>query len=396
MGAVSVAVGLVVAWAALGATSSLLLLYGAVMLVRRCPQLGQLSSPAPSSWPELSVVIPARDEAGTIEPALASLLAQDYPGLEVVLVDDRSTDGTSEIAGRLAASDPRITAVQVRELPAGWLGKVHALQRGFESTRGDFVLFTDADIHFAPGALRRAVAWAEAERLDHVAVLAEVGAPSFWVAVCLAATLRGLLTLVRPWQAMDPRSAKAVGTGAFNLVRRAAFERTPGFEWLRLEVADDIGLGLMMKRSGGRPGLALGRGQVRHEAYATLAAAVRGLEKNGFAQAARFSPWRGSALVVLAVVGALAPFAAFLPVGLPWLPLVGAGALVLFGTAASILARAFGASLAAVLPSLPLGDLVMAYVVARATVLGVRRGGLVWRGTTYPTELLRAGQRVDM
>jgi hypothetical protein len=393
---VSVAVGLVVAWAALGATSSLLLLYGAVMLVRRCPQLGRLYAPDPPSWPALSVVVPARDEARTIEPALASLLAQDYPGLEVVLLDDRSTDGTSAIVDHLAASNPRITAVHLDELPAGWLGKVHALQRGFERARGDFVLFTDADIHFAPGALRRAVAWAEAERLDHLAVLPEVGSPSFWVTVCLAAALRGLLTLVRPWEAMDPRSAKAVGTGAFNLVRRAAFERTPGFEWLRLEVADDIGLGLMMKRWGGRPGLVLGRGQVRHEPYLTLADAVRGLEKNCFAQGARFSPWRGTALVVLAVVGALAPFAAFLPVGVPWLPVVGAGALVLFGTAASILARAFGASLASVLPSLPLGDFVMAYVIARATVLGVRRGGLVWRGTTYPTELLRAGQRVDM
>ena len=146
----SVAVDLVVAWAALGATSSLLLLYGAVMLVRRCPQLGQLYSPDPPSWPALSVVVPARDEARTIEPALASLLAQDYPGLEVVLVDDRSTDGTSAIIDRLAASNPQIAAVHVRELPAGWLGKVHALQRGFERARGDFVLFTDADIHFAP------------------------------------------------------------------------------------------------------------------------------------------------------------------------------------------------------------------------------------------------------
>jgi hypothetical protein len=366
------------------------------MLVRRCPQLAELASPDPPSWPALSVVVPARDEARTIEPALASLLAQDYPGLEVVLVDDRSADGTSAIVDRLAASDPRIAATHVRELPVGWLGKVHALQRGFEHGRGDFVLFTDADIHFAPGVLRRAVAWAEAQRLDHLAVLAEVGSSSFWVAMCLAAALRGLLTMVRPWEAMDPRSAKAVGTGAFNLVRRAAFERTPGFEWLRLEVADDIGLGLMMKRWGGRPGLVLGRGQVRHEAYPTLADAVRGLEKNGFAQAARFSPWRGAALVVLAAVGALAPFAAFLPVGVPWLPAVGVGALIVFGAAAQILARAFGAPLAAVLPSLPLGDLVMAYVVARATVLGVWRGGIVWRGTTYPTELLRAGQRVEM
>jgi len=391
-----IGVGLVVLWAALGAASSLAFLYGAVMLVRRCPQLAEVDANDPSSWPTLSVVVPARDEAHTIEPAVASLLAQDYPHLQVVLVDDRSTDEMGTVIDRLAAKDSRVAAVHVRELPDGWLGKVHALQRGVEHASGDFVLFTDADIHFAPGVLRRAIAWSEAERLDHLAVLAEVTSPSVWVAACVAASSRGLIGLARPWEATDPRSAKAIGTGAFNLVRRSAFERTPGFEWLRLEVADDIGLGLMMKRWGGRPGLLIGRGQVRHETYATVFDAVRGLEKNGFAQGARFSAWRGSALVVLAVVGAFAPFAAFLPMGPPWLPLLGAGTLAVFAIAARILTRAFGAPLVSVLASLPLGDLLMAYVIARATLLGVRRGGLVWRGTTYPTGLLRDGQRVTM
>ena len=391
-----IGVGLVVLWAALGATSSLVFLYGVVMLVRRCPQLAEVDAKDPSSWPTLSVVVPARDEALTIDPAVASLLAQDFPNLQVVLVDDRSSDATGTVIDRLAAKDSRVAAVHVRELPDGWLGKVHALQRGVERASGDFILFTDADIHFAPGVLRRAIAWSEAERLDHLAVLAEVTSPSLWVAACVAASSRGLIGLARPWEATDPRSAKAIGTGAFNLVRRSAFERTPGFEWLRLEVADDIGLGLMMKRWGGRPGLLIGRGQVRHETYPTIADAVRGLEKNGFAQGARFSAWRGSALVGLAVVGAFAPFAAFLPVGLPWLPLLGAGTLAVFATAARILTRAFGAPLMSVLASLPLGDLLMAYVIARATLLGVRRGGLVWRGTTYPTTLLRPGQRVTM
>ena len=391
-----IGVGLVVLWATLGAASSLAFLYGAVMLVRRCPQLAEVDAKGPSSWPTLSVVVPARDEAHTIDPAVASLLAQDYPNLQVVLVDDRSTDETGTVIDRLAAKDSRVAAVHVRELPDGWLGKVHALQRGVERASGDFVLFTDADIHFAPGVLRRAIAWSEAERLDHLAVLAEVTSPSIWVAACIAASSRGLIGLARPWEATDPRSAKAIGTGAFNLVRRSAFERTPGFEWLRLEVADDIGLGVMMKRWGGRPGLLIGRGQVRHETYATLFDAVRGLEKNGFAQGARFSAWRGSALVGLVVIGAFAPFAAFLPVGLPWLPLLGAGTLAVFALAARILTRAFGAPLMSVLASLPLGDLMMAYVFARATLLGVRRGGLVWRGTTYPTAQLRSGQRVAM
>jgi glycosyltransferase involved in cell wall biosynthesis len=393
---VSVAVGLVVAWAVLAALSSVLFLLATITLVRRCPQLGTLCPPEPPSWPELGVVIAASNEAETIEPALRSLLAQDYPSLEIVVVDDRSTDRTGTIVDHLAASDARISRVHVRELPAGWLGKVHALQRGVERVRGDFVLFTDADIHFAPGALRRAVAWAEAQRLDHLAVLAEVRLRSFWVGVCLASALRSLLLLARPWQATDPRSSRAIGTGAFNLVRRSAFERTPGFEWLRLEVADDIGLGLMMKRGGGRPGLVLGVGQVRHDSYRTFSEAVRGLEKNGFAQAARFSPWRGLGLVALAPVGFLGPFVAFLPVGVPWLWVVGAGGLLAFAAASIVSARAFRAPIACVLLSMPLGDLLMTYIVARAMVLGLRRGGLVWRGTTYPTELLREGQRVEM
>jgi hypothetical protein len=236
----------------------------------------------------------------------------------------------------------------------------------------------------------------EERRLDHLAVLAEIGASSFWVGVCLWSAFRGIVTLARPWEAMDPRSPKAIGTGAFNLVRRAAFERTPGFEWLRLEVADDIGLGLMMKRSGARPGLLLGRGQVRHEAYPSLADAVRGLEKNGFAQGARFSAWRGALLAVLVLVGALAPFVGFLPAGVPWLWMVSAVALLAFGLGSIVIARAFDAPLAHVLLSLPMGDVLMAYVFARATALGVRRGGLVWRGTVYPTALLREGRRVDL
>jgi len=392
----SIPVVLVVTWAVLAALSSVFFLLAAITLVRRCPQLGTLRPAEPPSWPALGVVIPASNEAETIEPALASLLAQDYPDLQIVVVDDRSTDRTGAIIDRLAASDPRISRLHVHQIPAGWLGKVHALHRGVERVRGDFVLFTDADIHFAPGALRRSVAWAEAQRLDHLAVLAEVRLRSFWVGICLTSAMRGVLALARPWEATDPRSSKAIGTGAFNLVRRSAFERTPGFEWLRLEVADDIGLGLMMKRGGGRPGLVLGTGQVRHDSYPTLHDAVRGLEKNGFAQAARFSPWRGLGLAALGCLGSMGPFVAFLPVGVPWLWVVGMSGLLAFAAASIVFARAFRAPIAVVLLSLPLGDLLMAYIVARATVLGLRRGGLVWRGTTYPTMLLRDGRRVDM
>ena len=391
----SIGTWLVVAWAIYGALAPMLLFFAAIKLLR-FPQLSDIRPSEPSPWPKLSVIVPACNEADTIEPAMRTLLAQDYPNLEIVVIDDRSTDGTSEIVDRLANEDSRIVAVHVRELPEGWLGKVHALQKGVERASGSWILFTDADVKFAPEALRRSIAHSEQHGFDHLAVLPEVGMRSFWVGTCVGSALRGVFVLARPWEAMNPKSEKAIGTGAFNLVRKSAFDRTPGFEWLKLEVADDIGLGVMMKRFGGKPGLLLGRGQVHVEWYRTVREAIRGLEKNGFAQAARFSLTRAIAFALIAVLGSVSGFAGFIPVGVPWLPYVSAFALAMFIVCSIMIARSGNAPLHYMLFSLPLGDPLMAYIILRATILGLKRGGVIWRGTVYPTELLRQGARVKM
>lgn len=385
---------IVVVWALLGAVHFLALLSGAVALRRRCPRLADLRPRMPLAWPSLSVVIAAFDEADTIEPALESLLAQDGPRLQIVVADDRSSDGTGEIVDRLAARDARISVVHVRELPEGWLGKVHALARGLERATGTWVLFTDADVRFAPGALRQAIAYAEDEGIDHLVVHPEVVSRSFWVGVGVAAATRTVFALAKPWETADPGSKKAAGAGAFNLVRRAAFDRTPGFAWLKLEVADDVGLGAMVKAAGGRSRFVLGRDVAEVEMYRTPSDAVRGFEKNAFAQAARFSLWRGLLLAVIGAMSALGAFAAFLPAGVSWLPLVGVIALCAHVATARIVSRTTASSLAYGLLAMPLGDLLLACATLRATLVCVRRGGLAWRGTVYPTALLRAGRRV--
>src|SRR5512145_1182343 len=126
--------------------------------LKRLPVLNQQFAPAPERWPLLSVIIPACNEAANLESAVSTLTRQDYPHLEIMLVDDLSTDSTGEVIDRLALGDSRIRAVHVRTLPEGWLGKVHALQRGVEIARGEWLLFTDADIHFSEGTLRQAIA----------------------------------------------------------------------------------------------------------------------------------------------------------------------------------------------------------------------------------------------
>ena len=100
--------------------------------------------------PLVSIIVPARDEADAIEPALRSMLALDYANYEVIAIDDRSIDGTGEIVDRLAAEDPRCRVLHIRTLPAGWLGKNHANWLGAREARGEYLLFTDGDVFFAP------------------------------------------------------------------------------------------------------------------------------------------------------------------------------------------------------------------------------------------------------
>ena len=143
--------------------------YGVLRVRSGVSILTKIDSSDPPDWPMVSVIVPACNEADKFESAARTLLAQDYANLEIILVDDRSTDSTGQIADRLADSDPRVRVLHITELPDGWLGKVHALDRGLAQCSGEIVLFTDADVHHRSDTIRRAVAFMQSEKLDHVA-----------------------------------------------------------------------------------------------------------------------------------------------------------------------------------------------------------------------------------
>jgi hypothetical protein len=372
--------------AALGAVQSLLLLVGLARVARCVPVLSATAAPPPERWPRVSVIVPARDEARDVEAALRSRLRDDYPDLELVIVDDRSTDGTSAIVDRLAAEEARLRAVHVTALPPGWLGKVYALERGARAASGELLLFSDADVHVAPGAMRRAVAWMEAERLGHLGVF-----PGLWptrplVEATLLSFFRVIWVAARPWSIPDPRSRAAFGVGAFNLVRRGALEASPGFAHLRMEQADDAALGQMLKRSGARCGVANGRGDVQLHFYRSLAELRGGMEKSG-------ARWPLPA-VLLSVALLLV-----LELG-PWVALTGgatARAAGVAGVALSLLSTAVTARWMRhrLLPALlaPAGVVIFAWATLRAAALAFARGGVFWRGTFYGTAELREGSR---
>jgi hypothetical protein len=365
---------------------------GAWRVRRHVPVLADLPISPPTVWPRLSIVIPACNEAPAIRGAVESILAQDYPNLEIVLIDDRSTDETGVIIDRLAGGDFRILPIHVTSLPDGWLGKVHALCRGAKAATGEWMLLIDADVHLAPGTLRRAVAMAETRGLDHLAVTPDAWSAGLLVDSMAAMFLRTLYVWMRCWAIDDPQSSAFVGMGAFNLLRRSAFEQTPGFAWLRLEVADDLGVGLMLKRSGARTALAFGRGLVGLHRYRSLAEVARGSDK-AFAPVGNCRLGKMLATAFFTVGLECCPVVAVLPLGVPDLWVAGLAMFAALATSVVLLRKGTSGR---VMPGLlaPLGAVLSAAAMVRSGVLGALRGGVVWRGTLYPSRQLREGRRI--
>lgn len=349
--------------------------------VRAVPFIGPLGER--SFWPKLSVVIPARNEEPHIGEALRSKLGDDYPNLELIFVNDRSTDATGQIADTLALQDPRLRVVHLQELPAGWLGKVHAMQRGLEACTGDWVLFSDADVELAPGTLRRVMSFAEDQKADHVTVLPRITGSGPLLQSSLGAFFRLIVGAGRLWGVSRPESSAAAGVGAFNMVRRTALERTPGLEWLKMEIGDDMALGLMLKRAGLRSCVLNGRDFVSLDFYPSYGAMARAVEKNGAAAPFPILVFGNVLLMTLEAGFLVGPYNWAAPV------------YVLTVLVSWRLSKWLGLSLwPALVPGL--GMFLLGLAMIRSAVLAQLRGGVLWRGTLYPVAEVRAGNRIGL
>ncbi len=340
--------------------------------------------------PRLSVVIAARDEAATLGATLSALSAQRLRGLEVVVVDDRSGDGTRAVAEAAAARDARVRVLSVRELPAGWLGKTHALQLGARAARGEWLLFTDADVRFAPGALARALSYAQRRGVDHLVALPRLQARGPLLRSFVTAF--GLLFSVytRPWRARTAGARASIGIGAFGLVRRSAYRAVGGHTSIRLRPDDDLRLGRLLKRAGYVQEAVFGGDDVVVEWYPDLPSALKGLEKNAFAGLDYSVPRLVLVLAALLVTNVM-PFVA------PWFVDGPARWLYVAVIATVGLVYVFDAPRsrhAAWLFVLhPLGTLLLVYAAAGSAAAALRTGAVEWRGTRYSLEELRRGAR---
>ena len=369
---------------------------GGLYLGRGIRSIGFLGDIAPlddGDTPTVSVCIPARNEERDVERGVRSALAQEYPDFEVVVVDDRSTDGTGEILDRLEGGNPEtLRVIRVEELPDGWIGKNHALHRAARAARGELILFVDADVSMAPDALARAVARLERGGYDQLTAVPERIWPHGFLRTVGALFWLGMVFYTTPWKLEKTGPGRAVGIGAFYLVRHEAYRRAGGHRAVARRPDDDMALARRLKAAGARSHFLYARELVRVPWYRSVRRFVGGVSRASFAT-------MGYSVVRSLAVGA----GTLLLCVWPWVAvfITSGPARWAYGVAVAVMALLFlltrrqsGARPVDVV-WWPAGGLLLAYVAVYSAVLILVQGGIVWRGTFYPLDMLRQGSGAD-
>lgn len=344
----------------------------------------------PEGRPSIVVIVPARNEAPNVAACLDSLLRQDYGRVRIIAVNDRSTDGTGRIMDGIARDHGgQIEVMHVEALPGGWLGKTHAIsmaaRHAIAIDRPDFLLFTDADILFRSDALRRSLSQAVASSADHFVVLPTTLVKTRGEGLFMAFIQVMSLWAVRPWRVADPKAMRdAIGVGAFNLVRTAAYEQLGGFDATPMEILEDLTLGRRVKRTGLRQRVAVAPGMVSVHWAAGIQGLISGMTKNVFA-VFRFSPAKLIAAACGIALLCITPAASLVVAGGRWpavVALLSAGGLYLLSSRTTQISPIY-------VMGLPVAASLVIYSMLRSMLVTIWHGGVTWRGTFYPLAELR-------
>jgi len=346
------------------------------------PDIRKVTCAAPAEWPLVSIVVPARNEEREIRKAVTSFCTQDYAALEVIVVDDGSTDATPRILAELQARFGHLTVVKGQDPPEGWLGKPNALEIGRKHAKGEWLLFVDADVVYAPDLLRRVIPYVLRERAGMLFLYPRLTTGEVLEAAAMS-TLYLAAFAVCPMFLVSRTKSKllALGGGVFNLVRRDALEAGGAFESLRNAVVDDVGMGRVVKAAGYRQAVALAGPLIRIRMYDGFGETVEGFSKNAYPMFRRHW-WLLPIPVVVGALVSLLPYAGF--------------ALALAGGSVSVPASISLACMHVILAVLalrfrqswciaflnPVRELCWWWIILRSFVR-YRRHGVVWRGRTY-------------
>jgi len=358
-------------------------------IVQGSRRLVSLSTIAPiiiADQPRVSIIVPACNEATTIAPALATLLAQEYDQLEIIVVNDRSTDDTGAVLREIQQRHPRLIVLDLDILPDGWLGKSHALHRGVALATGEILLFTDADIHMRPDTIARAIQRLQEAGLDHLCLLFKNKAKGWLLNAFILDAGSGLFMLFKPWLAVNPKSRRFMGIGAFNMIRRSAYAQVGGHAAIRAHPIDDLMLGKSIKDAGLRQECLSGYDFVTVSWYDSTGSMIDGLMKNIFALASYNTALALSGAVGIGLLTILPHWGVLFchgPARLIFLLNV-VLRLVFFGQ----VVRSSGFSLW-LIPAALITPYLTVYTILRATFMTLKNKGIIWRGSHYSLEELR-------
>ena len=345
----------------------------------------------PVDPPLVSAIIPAKDEEATLAECLASVQAQSYPNLEILIVDDRSEDRTPEIARGIAVADPRVRLISIEDLPPGWTGKTHALHVASGEARGEWFWFLDADTRHEPDSLAIVLEYARSHGAEMASLLPEMRCETFWEKVVQPLAGVVLVQNYPLFWANDPRRKLAFANGQYILIRRDAYELAGGHEGVRDKFVEDIYLARAVKAAGlsSRTAIAHGIGSTRM--YTSLPQLVRGWSRILYDALGR-SPWKLTAQALdplifsqtahVALVAALVLMASGMPGPFPaWL----LGLSILHHALAyTCLCRLYVLSVPRTrhVAWYPLAGLVLDVILFRAVRMCFT-GKVTWRGTAY-------------
>ena len=351
-------------------------------------------SPPPSHAPLISVCIPARNEERNIRACVEAMLAQDYPNLEVIVLDDRSTDATPSILADIASRDPRLRPINGSDLPEGWAGKPHALHQASAVARGEWLCFVDADTFVMREALSSCYTKAIETNADMFTIMTFQIMGTFWEKVVMPLVMSALSVGFSPRKANDPKRKDAIANGQFIMIKCSVYDAIGGHESVKDQIVEDKAIAEQVKWKGYRLVVANGYAVARTRMYTSLPEMWEGWTKNIYL-GLRDQP----SLLVLGVFGAflLLITALFLPIwpllGLFWY-LQGGGwmaaavitkSLILWAFLIYVRARVAKAMDISALYAFttPLGAAVFAAMMLTSTWKVLSGKGVVWKGRMY-------------
>ncbi len=359
--------------------------------VRNSKSLDDESADPPDDLPLVSVVIPARNEARNIEHCLRSVLTATYPNLEVIVVDDHSTDKTGDMARAISATDPRVRVIANPDLPDGWFGKQWACQNGAAATSGEIICFADADTTQSSDLITRSVNAIGRRRADLFSVAGKQELGSFWERLVQPQIFSLMLVRYGGTESVTNslRVADKIANGQCLFVRRDVYDSLGGHALVKTHVADDMMMAQRFFARGKKVVLMEGVDQLSTRMYTSLSELVHGWGKNVFAGGRDSVPMGIVGQIFFPFLLLLAPLISLVP------PLVliasiamvmppGVDLWAMISTAALLVwwVYAYRAAEASPLYALlsPLGALVVFYIFLRAVVRGRR---VAWKGREY-------------